>query len=325
MGGSLHVGGDPLRVEPLRHALGPADEAQRVRARAHADEHTLPRGPDGLDPLVAAVDAHLRVDAVRRLPEGELAQRDEIALPEEVAERLLGLLGDVDLALAQSLQEVVGGEVDQLDFVGLVENRVGHRLPDHDARDLGDHVVQALEMLDVERGVDVDARVEELTDVLPALGVTAPGCVGVRQLVDQDQRGMAPESRVEVELTESGAAIFERAWRKDLESREEGLGLGPTVGLHDAGHDVHAVGELLAGGLEHRVGLADAGRGSQEDLQPAPAFPFLLGLHAGEERVGIGPPLGHGSECTPVDERACVFGGAVSGPDRRARDSARAR
>ena len=45
-------------------------------------------------------------------------------------ERLLGLLGDVDLAFLKALDEVVGGDVDELDRVGAVEDRIRHRLAD---------------------------------------------------------------------------------------------------------------------------------------------------------------------------------------------------
>ncbi len=39
----------------------------------------------------------------------------------------LRLVRDVDLALGQPLQQFLGWQVDQLDFVGLFEHRVGHR------------------------------------------------------------------------------------------------------------------------------------------------------------------------------------------------------
>ena len=95
-----------------------------------------------------------------------------------------------------------GREVDQLDVVGAVEDGVGHRLAHPDAGDLGHHVVQALDVLDVERRVDVDAGVEQLLDVLVALGVAAAGRVGVGELVDQHQLRPPREDGVEVHLVE---------------------------------------------------------------------------------------------------------------------------
>ena len=72
-------------------------------------------------------------------------------------QRPLGLLGDVDLALLQALDQVVGRQVDQLDGVGPIEDRVRHRLAHAHVGDLRHHVVQALDVLDVDGGVDVDA------------------------------------------------------------------------------------------------------------------------------------------------------------------------
>ncbi len=53
---------------------------------------------------------------------------------------------------------------------------------------------------------------------------------------------------------------------------EQCLGLGSAVGLDDTDHDVEA--SLLARGAfgQHFVGLADTGRGAEEDLQTAAAL-----------------------------------------------------
>ena len=102
----------------------------------------------------------------------------------------------------QPLQQIVGRHVHQLDLVGLLEDGVGHGLAHGDAGDLRDDIVEALEVLDVERGVDVDAAVEELLDVLPAFGMTGAGRVGVGQFVDKDQSRPACQRGVEVELAQ---------------------------------------------------------------------------------------------------------------------------
>ena len=77
---------------------------------------------------------------------------------EEVLERDLGAVGRVDLAGAQPLLQRLGAEVDEHDLVGLVEDPVRERLADAHARELEDRVVQALEVLDVHRRDDGDAR-----------------------------------------------------------------------------------------------------------------------------------------------------------------------
>ena len=192
-----------------------------------------------------------------------------------------------------SLDQLVGRQVDELDLVRLVEHPVGHRLPDVDAGDLADDVIQALEVLDVHRRQDVDPGVEQLVDVLPALRVARARHVGVRELVDDDERGLARERGVEVELLQLDAAIRHAPAREDLEPFEQGCGLLATVGLDQADHHVNAFGLLLARGRQHRVGLAHARARAEEDPEAAALFLPLVALDAGEQLVGVGAVLGH--------------------------------
>ena len=88
---------------------------------------------------------------------------------------------------------------------------VGHGLAHADARDLRDDVVEALDVLDVEGGVDVDAGGQQLLDVQIALGVAAAGRVGVGELVDQHELRAAREDGVEVHLLERLALVVDAA------------------------------------------------------------------------------------------------------------------
>ena len=80
----------------------------------------------------------------------------------------------------QALDQIVGRQIDHLDVVGPVENAVRHGFAHPDAGDLGDDVVQALDMLDVERREDIDAGGDQLLDIEIALGMAAARRVGVR-------------------------------------------------------------------------------------------------------------------------------------------------
>ena len=146
------------------------------------------------------VGPHLVVHPGGGAAQGQLPQGHQVAGPEELLHGLGGLLGDVDLALLQPLQQVFRGDIDQLDLDGLVQQAVGHGLPHDDAGDLGHHVVQALEMLDVDRGVDVDAGGQQLLHILPALLVARAGGVGVGQFVHQGDLRLAGQDRVEIHL-----------------------------------------------------------------------------------------------------------------------------
>jgi hypothetical protein len=72
-------------------------------------------------------------------------------------QRALGLLGDIDLAFLKALNEVVRREIDELDAVGAVEHRIRHGFPHPHMGDLRHHIVEAFDVLDVDRGGHVDA------------------------------------------------------------------------------------------------------------------------------------------------------------------------
>ena len=159
--------------------------------------------------------------------------------------------------------------------------------------------LSALEVLDVHGGVDVDAGIEQLDDVLPALGVSQAERVRVRQLVDEDQRGVARERSVEVELAQRGPAIVDHPRGEDLESFEQRVGLGAAVRLDISHERVDSVGLLLARGLEHRVRLADSGGGAEEYPQLSSTLTRFLRLDTGEERLRVWPVGAHDPSVAP--------------------------
>ena len=131
-------------------------------------------------------------------------------------QRALGLLGDVDLALLQPLDQVVRRQVDQFDGVGAVEHRIRHGLAHPHMRDLGDHVVEALDVLDIDRGIDVDAVRQQFLDVEIALGMAAAGRVGMGEFVDQRDLRTARDQRVEVHLLDDLVLVLDAACAEGL-------------------------------------------------------------------------------------------------------------
>ena len=122
-------------------------------------------------------------------------------------QRPLGLLRNVDLALLEALDQIVGREIDQFDRVGAVEHRIRHGFAHPDAGDLGDDIVEALDVLDIDGGIDVDAVAENFFDVEIALGVPAAGRIGVGKFIDQHDLRMTCDDGVEVHLREGLAFV----------------------------------------------------------------------------------------------------------------------
>ena len=72
-------------------------------------------------------------------------------------------------------------------------------------------------MLDVERRPDVDARLEQLLDILPAFGVTAVWRVGVREFIDHDEPWLARERGVEIEFLNHAPLMGDASTGQDLQ------------------------------------------------------------------------------------------------------------
>ena len=95
-------------------------------------------------------------------------------------------------------------------------------------------------MLDVHRRDDVDAGIEKLFDVLPALGVPRPRHVAVGELVDEHQLRSTPPDGVDVHLLERRVPVLDGAPRDDLEIPDLLGGARPAVRLDEADDDIGA-------------------------------------------------------------------------------------
>ena len=196
---------EQLAARAVGDAGGPPDEVVGAGRAGDGDDDPLPRLPRLGDAVALAVLLQGVVDAVGHPQQGQLAQRRQVAGPEVVGQGGVDPVGGVDVAVGHAAAQRLGRHVDQLDLVGGPHDRVGDRLALAHAGDALDHVVDRLEVLDVDGGDDVDAGVEQVAHVLPPLGVPRSGDVRVGQLVDEGDLGAAGEHGVEVHLLDGGA------------------------------------------------------------------------------------------------------------------------
>src|ERR1700732_852390 len=118
-------------------------------------------------------------------------------------------------------------------------------------------------MLDVERGVDVDAGAEQLLDVEKTLGMASSGRVGMSELIDQHELRPAPQDGIEIHLLQGAAPVIDLAAGYHLEPGEQRFGLAPAVTFDQADDDIDAFAILRLRRLQHLVSLADPRWGAQ--------------------------------------------------------------
>ena len=240
-----------------------------------------------------AIHVHLRGHALGRPLQRQFPQRYQISFGEKIGQSPVGLGRHIHFAFPQPFQQIVGREVDQLDFIGAVEERVGHGFADHHARDLGHHVVEAFQVLDVERRVNVEPRVEQPIDILPALGVRGAGSIGVGRFIDDNQLRLGCQRRLQIEFQQLGAAIIDFAACQHVQAEHKRLGFRASMGLDVAHQHVDPFLGHFAGRLEHRIRLADTGAAPKKIFSLPRVALALIGLHSRQQLIGIGTLVGH--------------------------------
>ena len=85
-------------------------------------------------------------------------------------------------------------------------------------------------MLDIDRGVDVDAAGKQLLDVEIALWMAATRRVGVGKFIDQRDLRMARDQRVEIHLLDQLIPVLEPPARNNFQAVQQRFGLQPVRG-----------------------------------------------------------------------------------------------
>ena len=124
----FHVDDRPLRIESVRQPLARAHQLLGLQVRPDRDQQAVAREPGPGAVIGRERSPRRRVDAIGRAAERNLAQRQQVALAEEAFGGDSGLLRVIDLAGLEPRKQIIRWQVDQLDFVGLVEYAIGDGL-----------------------------------------------------------------------------------------------------------------------------------------------------------------------------------------------------
>jgi len=125
----------------------------------------------------------------------------------------------------------------------------------------------------------------------------------MRQFVNQDQRRLARQGNVDVELLQHRSVMRDFLARDTFEAGDQRFRFLSAMGFDHADDNVRTLLGLLLRCTQHPVGLADTGRGAKEDLELAASRPGFLFLDAGEKFVRIGALVGHWDECSASSAR----------------------
>src|SRR6516164_4692362 len=153
-------------------------------------------------------------------------------------QRALGLTRNVNLSFFETLNKIIGSEIDQFDGIGAVENRIRYGFTNTDVGDLGDNFIQAVDVLNVHGGVDVDASTQQLLDVQVALRMSAALRIGMSEFIDQDDLRSPSDDGVEIHLVQELTLVLNALTRNDLQAVQQRLCFLAAMGFDDTYDDV---------------------------------------------------------------------------------------
>jgi hypothetical protein len=78
----------------------------------------------------------------------------------------------------------------------------------HRPRDFDDRGAKAFDMLDIQRCVHIDGRLDEFTDIKVSLGVAASRNVAVREFINHDKIRVSPQNGVDVHFLDDVSSVF---------------------------------------------------------------------------------------------------------------------
>ena len=219
--------------------------------------------------LFGTVFRQRRIDLIGKPQQRDFAQRGQVAGAKVIGQRRIDPLRRIDVAVGEPAPQSLRCDVDQLDLSRFSDDLVRHGFVLFDTGDLGDDVVEALQVLDVQRRDYGDPRVEQCFDVLPPLGIDAARDVAVRIFVDQRHFRPTAQHRLDIEFREQGPAVGKVLRRNDLDALDEFGDLAAAVSLDYRRDDVGAAPQPSMRLAEHCARLTDARGGAEVDAQLA--------------------------------------------------------
>ena len=204
------------------------------------------------------------IDRLRHLPQRQFAQRNQVRLAEKILQRAPHPLLRIHVAAPHAVLQRLRSQIDHHHFVDALQHPVGHGFPHLDPRNPLHGRRHALQVLDVHRGKNVDARVQQFEHIFVPLAMLAAFDVGVGQFVDQRDARLARKDRIHIHLFEDRSLVFDRFARNHFQIRDQ-LGHGfAAMSFHHADHHILAPGVPPDRLRQHGVRLADSRERIQE-------------------------------------------------------------
>lgn len=206
----------------------------------------------------------------------------------------MSLFGNVDLPCLEPEQQFFRRDVYEFQVVRQIEHPVRNGLSNSHTGNLADHIVEAFDVLNVQRRPDVDTGCKKLFHILPAFFMTTADRIRMGEFIHQQQVGdFEPGPHRHRSLAASLRDI-----RTDAVSSSDPRAVLPFPPAHAVRHNRQQplAHQLSRAGRsdKHREGLSDTGGIPEKDFQRAAFRHGFVGLHLGQQFIRVRTSVGHG-------------------------------
>ena len=153
--------------------------------------------------------------------------------------------------------------------------------------DLGNDIVEAVEVLDIQGRVYVYPFIEYLLDVLVAFRVARPRCIGMGKFIDKYQLGMGGEDCIEIHLRDRHIPVLYHLPGDDREPFNQCFCLSPAMRLNVPDFYINSLILPEVRCLQHLVRLSYPGNVTKENFEFAPVLLPLFTLYMGKKSIGV--------------------------------------
>ena len=276
---------EELSADSFGYSCATCDEHLRRAVGADADGNAFSHNPGGLDPLRVHIGSQRAVHCLGHVLQRKFAKCDQVAATKEVGKGFFRTIDTVDIPAAHAGLQCLRRQVGHHDLVCALHQPIRHSLANRNPGDALDSRRNALNMLHVHRGENIDVGCEHVEHILIALSVFAAFNVGMSELVDQDDLRPTRQNAVEVHLFEDDTLVFNLLPRNFFELVCKFGSARPAVGLDDSNYDIFSALMTANRLAQHVVCLAHPGSVAEKKLEGAAGLlrrnlfqPFLRAL-----------------------------------------------
>ena len=196
----------------------------------------------------------------------EFAKGNKIAPLEKVLHSPFGLRRNIDFPFFQPLKKLFQWDVNDLNLISPIEKSIGQGLLHANSCDLFNDIVQTLKVLNIHRGVNINATVKQLFNILVSFWMSAARSIGVCKFIDQNNRRPSCENGIEIHFFKDNTLIFHTASWNHFQILEQCLRLDAAVSLYNSHDDVLAALLQYMGFIEHGIGFSHTRRVTEKYL-----------------------------------------------------------